>query len=76
MGGRWAGGLPCSPSEEEILALAASIAAGVPVALGDLIRAGRRKGLRIELPAPKKACSNRTPTVKEQCDVQSTGSGT
>ena len=34
---RRAGGLPCSSSEEQILALAASIAAGVPVALGDLV---------------------------------------
>ena len=34
---RRAGGLPCSASEEQILALAASIAAGVPVALGDLV---------------------------------------
>jgi len=31
------GMLPCSSSEEQILALAASIAAGVPVALGDLV---------------------------------------
>ena len=34
---RRAGGLPCSSSEEHILALAASIATGVPVALGDLV---------------------------------------
>ncbi len=34
---RRAGGLPCSSGEEQILALAASIAAGVPVALGDLV---------------------------------------
>ena len=34
---RRAGGLPCSAGEEQILALAASIAAGVPVALGDLV---------------------------------------
>ena len=34
---RRAGGLPCSASEEQILALAASIAAGVPVVLGDLV---------------------------------------
>jgi hypothetical protein len=34
---RRAGGLPCSSSEEQVLALAASIAAGVPVALGDLV---------------------------------------
>ena len=34
---RRAGGLPCSAGEERILALAASIAAGVPVALGDLV---------------------------------------
>jgi hypothetical protein len=34
---RRAGGLPCSSSEEQILALAASIAVGVPVALGDLV---------------------------------------
>ena len=32
---RRAGCLPCSAGEEQILALAASIAAGVPVALGD-----------------------------------------
>ena len=32
-----AGGLPSSSSEEQILALAASIAIGVPVALGDLM---------------------------------------
>ena len=34
---RRAGGLPCSAGEEQILALAASIAAGVPAALGDLV---------------------------------------
>ena len=34
---RRAGGLPCSSGEEQVLALAASIAAGVPVALGDLV---------------------------------------
>jgi hypothetical protein len=34
---RRAGGLPCSAGEEQVLALAASIAAGVPVALGDLV---------------------------------------
>lgn len=34
---RRAGGLPCSSSEEQILALAASIATGVPVAVGDLV---------------------------------------
>ena len=34
---RRAGGLRCSSGEEQILALAASIAAGVPVALGDLV---------------------------------------
>ena len=34
---RRAGGLPSSSSEEQILALAASIAAGVPVVLGDLV---------------------------------------
>jgi hypothetical protein len=34
---RRTGMLPCSRSEEQILALAASIAAGVPVALGDLV---------------------------------------
>ena len=34
---RRAGGLPCSSGEEQILALAASIAAGVPVALGDMM---------------------------------------
>ena len=34
---RRSGGLPCSSGEEQILALAASIAAGVPVALGDLV---------------------------------------
>jgi hypothetical protein len=34
---RRAGSLPCSSSEEQILALAASIATGVPVALGDLV---------------------------------------
>jgi hypothetical protein len=34
---RRAGGLRCSSSEEQILALAASIATGVPVALGDLV---------------------------------------
>ena len=31
---RRAGGLPCSSSEEQVLALAASIATGVPVAAG------------------------------------------
>jgi hypothetical protein len=34
---RRAGSLPCSSGEEQILALAASIATGVPVALGDLV---------------------------------------
>ncbi len=34
---RRAGGLRCSASEDQVLALAASIAAGVPVALGDLV---------------------------------------
>jgi hypothetical protein len=34
---RRTGRLPCSSSEEQILALAASIATGVPVALGDLV---------------------------------------
>ena len=35
---RRAGGLPCSSGEaDRVLALAASIAAGVPVALGDLV---------------------------------------
>ena len=34
---RRTGGLPCSSSEEQVLALAASIATGVPVALGDLV---------------------------------------
>ena len=34
---RWAGGLPCSSGEDRVLALAASIATGVPVALGDLV---------------------------------------
>ena len=34
---RRTGLLPCSSSEEQILALAASIATGVPVALGDLV---------------------------------------
>jgi hypothetical protein len=34
---RRAGRLPCSSGEEKVLALAASIAAGVPVALGDLV---------------------------------------
>jgi hypothetical protein len=34
---RRAGALPCSSSEEQVLALAASIATGVPVALGDLV---------------------------------------
>ncbi len=34
---RRAGRLPCSSGEEQILALAASIAAAVPVVLGDLV---------------------------------------
>jgi hypothetical protein len=34
---RRAGLLPCSAGEDQVLALAASIAAGVPVALGDLV---------------------------------------
>ena len=34
---RRAGALPCSSSEEQILALAASIATGIPVPLGDLV---------------------------------------
>jgi len=34
---RAGGGLPCSSGEEQILALAASIAIGVPVPLGDLV---------------------------------------
>jgi hypothetical protein len=34
---RRAGGLPCSSGEDRVLALAASIAIGVPVALGDLV---------------------------------------
>jgi hypothetical protein len=34
---RRAGRLPCSSGEDQILALAASIATGVPVALGDLV---------------------------------------
>jgi hypothetical protein len=34
---RRTGGLPCSAAEEQVLALAASIAIGVPVALGDLV---------------------------------------
>jgi hypothetical protein len=34
---RRAGGLRCSPGEEQVLALAASIAIGVPVAVGDLV---------------------------------------
>jgi predicted transposase YbfD/YdcC len=34
---RRAGGLPCSSGEDRVLALAASIATGVPVALGDLV---------------------------------------
>ena len=34
---RRAGGLACSAGEEQVLALGASIAAGVPVALGDLV---------------------------------------
>ena len=34
---RRSGRLPCSSSEEQVLALAASIAAGVPAALGDLM---------------------------------------
>jgi hypothetical protein len=34
---RRAGGLPCSSGEDRVLALAASVATGVPVALGDLV---------------------------------------
>ena len=34
---RRAGALPCSSSEDQILALAASIATGIPVPLGDLV---------------------------------------
>ncbi len=34
---RRAGRLPCSAGEDRVLALAASIATGVPVALGDLV---------------------------------------
>jgi hypothetical protein len=34
---RRAGGLPCSSGEEQVLALAAGIAIGVPVALGEVV---------------------------------------